>query len=113
MINRCKPGASIFADLRREYFPSCFMGNQLSAITNPQHWQTLKERKVNVRRSGIPHRTRATRKNDSFYIGGDDGNFVEGVDFTIHVKLANATCDQLCVLGTEVEDENLLCHAQK
>jgi hypothetical protein len=35
------------------------------------------------------------------------------MDFAIYVEFPNPSGDELCVLGTEVKNEDLFCHAQR
>ena len=41
------------------------------------------------------------------------GQVVVGFDFAEYIQFADPPCDQLGVLGTEIQDENVILHGQK
>ena len=55
----------------------------------------------------IMNRERTSGKNNSFNLMNRDTRIaIRGQDFTVNVEFANSACNQLCVLRTEIEDED-------
>ncbi len=112
MVDGRQLGATVFPHLRRQNGAPRLVGDQLGSVTDAQHGYVSKLGEIDIRGAGVAHGARATRQNHAPGLGTDCWNLVKWVDFTVDVQFANPPGNQLSVLGTEVQDENLLWHAQ-
>jgi hypothetical protein len=86
-------------------------GHELQAVADAQHRDAqIEDGAVHERRARLLHAERASRQDDPARREGADllHRHRAGVDLAIDVQLANAARDQLRVLRTEVENEDLL-----
>src|SRR5690606_22516206 len=93
-------------DLAAELF-----GHGLHAVANTQHRYALLEHTLRRARSLLRrHRFRAAGENDAGRIKGANFRLVHvpGANFTVDTDFTNASCNQLGVLGTEIENQNPL-----
>ena len=87
------------------------LGHELQPVADAQHRHTqLEHGAVDERRAGLLDAERAPGEDDPARSKGADllHRHRARVDFAVHVQLANAARDQLRVLRTEIEDEDLL-----
>src|SRR5439155_21944705 len=80
------------------------------SITNSEHRNAYrKDFRINLGRAFVVNAGRATGKNDSIWIKIFDlsGGKIERNYFGIDLKLANAARNDLGVLRSEIENENL------
>ncbi len=84
------------------------MGHRLHTVTNSQDRNShIQNRPVTLRGSRLIDTRRTSRENDSPGIKGFDlcWRNIERMDFTIDVQLSDATCDELGILGAEINDD--------
>jgi hypothetical protein len=87
------------------------MGDQLQTITDSENGNAqIKDLRIGMRRFGIICAVGAAGKNDPFGIEGSDllDADVVGIKFRIDTEVADATGNQLRVLGAKIEYENKL-----
>ena len=78
-------------------------------VAYPQNRHLLAEfGQIYRRRIGIANGEGATGKDNALRGGGDFGNVVVGMDFAINVQFADPAGDELGVLRTEIQNQNLL-----
>src|SRR5690349_24477625 len=112
MVDRTEFSPSVLAGSRRQNAAATFVSNQLGSVANTENGNAglCKGSQVDIGRAFVPNRTWASRKDESFNIGCNRWNLVKWVDFAINIEFSNPTGDQLCVLGTKIQDQNLLWH---
>src|SRR4051812_30590063 len=86
------------------------MRHQLHSVTNAQDRNPKRKNlRVEMRRAFIVNAGRAAGENDPFRLEG--GHFVRGDielnDFRVNLRLSNSARDNLRVLRTEIENEDL------
>ena len=87
------------------------LGHQLQAVADAEDGDfQVEDLGVDERRAGLLDAERAPGEDDPARSKGADllHRHRARVDFAVHVQLANAARDQLRVLRTEIEDEDLL-----
>ena len=87
------------------------LGHRLEAVADPQHRDTgLEDGRVDGGGAGRVDRRRSAGEDDRSGLLGHHLVDTQPVadDLRIDVGLTHATCDELCVLGAEVDDEHLL-----
>ena len=111
-------GKAKFLQRGRNYLTAQLRGHGVQAVTDAQHRHIqLKYNRWGLRSVLGMHRFRAAGKDDAAGakladIGGLD---IPGPDFAVDTDFTDAACDELGVLGPEVEDQdaigmNVACH---
>jgi hypothetical protein len=115
VLNGEQPFA-VFALLAAFNFPAQKVREHLQAVADAEHRHAqIEDGLVRERRVFCVNAGRPTRQNQSRWL--ERGNFLRGCvvakDGGIHITLANAARDDLCVLRAEVEDDDLFVHCKK
>ena len=88
------------------------LGHQLQAVADAEDGDfQVEDLGVDERRAGLLDAERTAGEDDPFRAEGADllERHRAGVNFAVDVQLADAPRDQLRVLRSEVEDEDLFC----
>ena len=110
-LQNLDPGMAVFTVRFPVDGPAEQLGHELQAVADAQDRDAhLEHRPVHERRPGLLHAEGASRKDDPPRREGADllQRHRAGMDLAIDVQLAHAARDQLRVLRSEVEDEDLL-----
>ena len=101
-------GLAVFAERRLVHVGAERVGHGLEAVADAEHRNAgLEQLLVDARRAGLEDGGGASGQDDGLRILGQDLVDRHGMrhEFRIDVGLAHAACDQLRVLGSEVDDE--------
>ncbi len=103
-------GAPVLAAAGLRDLATELLGDELRAVTDAEHRDArVVDRGVDRRRVLDVHRRGTTREDDrpSVVRASISASGIErGTISRVHVRFAHASCDQLRVLRTEVDDEN-------
>ena len=103
-----KSRSSVFTRWTCLDIPAKGVSGQLHAVANTEDGNVeIEEFWVALRRVGIVDARRSARKDDSDRFAGENflDRYVVSDDFAVDVLVADPSCDKLCELGAEVEDE--------
>ena len=102
-------GAAKFAMIRFQHLASVVVRGDLHAVADAQYGHTeLKDRGVDLRRTGDVHRGWPARQDDAGGALHRGGGGMERVDLAEDLGLADAACDQLGHLRPEIKNDDLL-----
>ena len=106
---------AVFARFGMRHFSAQRIGDQLTAVADPQHGDTKgKYLCRNVRGALLVNAVGSARKNNPDGVVVPDllHRHIAGLEVAIDVEIAHAARDQLVILSAEIEDENFFvsCH---
>ena len=102
-------GASVFTAVSARNLATKIAGEQLCAVANTQNRNTEFVHTWVDRGSALDvHRSRATRKDDSYRVLGSDlcSSQIVADDFREHMRFTHAARNELCVLRAEIDDKD-------
>ena len=101
---------------RRFDRPAEHVDHQLHAIANPEYWNAeIEHPGITTRSVAIPDSGWSTREYDANWVFGPKliHRRLEWRDLSVDLELAQASGYELCVLRTEIEDQQrLMSHAR-
>ncbi len=113
MVARAHFGITEFAQMAVVDLAAKLLGHRLHAVANAKHRHAEFEYRLrHARRIRFGDRARAAGEDHALRreIANERRIDVVRMNFRIHVGFANATCNQLGDLRTEVEDQDLVMH---
>ena len=116
-ISLFHPGVAKFMLLTGDDLATQLLGHGLHAVTDTQHRNACVKHGLRCpRRLCCRHRFRPTGKNNPFgrKLAELFSGHVEGTNLAVHTDFPHTACNQLSVLGTEVQNQDALgmdvCH---
>ncbi len=104
-------GVAELADLARLHPAAELLRHRLHSVADPEHGHAELEHRGRRLVGGFPVRREVAAGKD-YALGAESAHegvgYVAGMDLAIDFRLAHAARDELRVLRTEIEDENLL-----
>jgi hypothetical protein len=113
MIARAHLGVTEFAQVTIVDLAAKLLGHRLHAVADAEHRHAEFEHCLrHARRIGLRDRARTAREDHALRreVANEGRIDVVRMDLRVHVRLADATCNQLGDLRTKVENQDLVMH---
>jgi len=109
-----QPGPAVFPRFGGGHISIGKMGDVLGPVTDGQDGDMPADL-AEVRMRGLVRTNRGRRsgKDHRLILGEVLRKVVKRLDFTENVQFPDASSDQLGVLGTKIEDQDVILHGQK